>query len=515
MELPDRLPDNVRAIVEACIAHARGLVETAEAALERGRAHIAYALAALALEETGKAGLVEVDFLAGLREEDTPSTLSPITTDHVRKVWWALWAEQFGREKIDQQQIDELNRFARYIEERRQDSLYVDPRLEQFVAPCDRMDVEEATSLVKLARYKVEIHSAQRFVDVPADRKALVMWFARASEAPETRGLLLGGPSMAKLAELGDVRAWMQWLKDQIEEGQATGRRMLEQELRRVPVPGDGRHKWLVRARIFSPSHKFTRKAALNRWNDSATWIKLRSVSGKKDALDLEFYLPRAIPLAQLNDTALKIALRFVAAMNIGTLGYFWWYIPQHIASYFEKVTDLESKTEVVINLSPRLSVNWGGGKKAFDEKDTGSTAASFAALTAMDSESEAIKLYLQGIAILAKIDVHFRVEQNAFITFFDCLRAAMSELGGVSAEGFADIFRAFVAEVVPGWDVERFLEMEAKARAAQVRLSEITLEHVAMMKVMCDAYLSSELRKRLPKRTTRDAGGEGEADLG
>jgi len=64
-------------------------------------------------------------------------------------------------------------------------------------------------------------------------------------------------------------------------------------------------------------------------------WIKL--VSSKKDELIIEFILRDNVPVEALWFFGWGLARHFVVALNIGTMGFWWWRMPEQISRYYVK----------------------------------------------------------------------------------------------------------------------------------------------------------------------------------
>src|ERR1017187_4533198 len=96
------MPLKIEPILEACLANAERMIESAKAVRSvPGCNHIAFNLAVLALEEIGKSillfqGSLEIKHLPRNGEE-AKRPLEWID-DHERKLFWAIW---FGDEGLD------------------------------------------------------------------------------------------------------------------------------------------------------------------------------------------------------------------------------------------------------------------------------------------------------------------------------------------------------------------------------------------------------------------------------
>ena len=91
--------EEVEPILNACLQNAENLLASAKAVMAPGQYHIGYHLAALAMEEIGKAGLILTEALGpDPSEEDKESLRSKWMEDHERKLFWAIWLPSFGVE---------------------------------------------------------------------------------------------------------------------------------------------------------------------------------------------------------------------------------------------------------------------------------------------------------------------------------------------------------------------------------------------------------------------------------
>ena len=85
--------------------------------------------------------------------------------------------------------------------------------------------------------------------------------------------------------------------------------------------------KWLTTDRLYTDSNSIRQKD-LNNWNQGIRWIKLRAVSGKKDQLFVDLSATSEVKLENVWRMGLTMARRVVMALNVSTLGYFWFHRP-------------------------------------------------------------------------------------------------------------------------------------------------------------------------------------------
>jgi len=79
------------AALDACVVHARDLMESAKAVQATGRSNIAYHLATLALEELGKRELYRIQEASKVVGDVHPWQ-TDATLDHERKLFWCFYS---------------------------------------------------------------------------------------------------------------------------------------------------------------------------------------------------------------------------------------------------------------------------------------------------------------------------------------------------------------------------------------------------------------------------------------
>src|SRR5690348_3215107 len=103
MKKPD---EKLIAACEACVTHARDLLESAKLVQTSGRVNIAYHLATLALEEMGRRELFQIQS-AATSVGDTPRWQMSATQDHVQKLFWCFYGMGRIQDVVDQNQFFE------------------------------------------------------------------------------------------------------------------------------------------------------------------------------------------------------------------------------------------------------------------------------------------------------------------------------------------------------------------------------------------------------------------------
>jgi AbiV family abortive infection protein len=487
--------------MSACVAHARALLESAKAVQSAGHANVAYHLAALCLEEIGRRALIGVQSVAQ-KATIPPAWPKKHEQDHVKKLFWCFFGGAFLGDRLTAEGFRELTGLAQRIHETRLLGLYVGNSEDGLTVPSEQIVSEEAAQLIGLAEARLGMAEAETVrEDAPQEEIDLQAWFLTSVDDPEKRKQILSAGSLAKLAELKDVRAWGHWLKELFDKADADGRAATAKEIERsrnLPATKT-KDKWKLRVRILCASHSI-RPRSLTEWNTKFDWIKLSPVQGRKNELLIDFIFGDNVPIQALWYFGWGVARQFVVALNIGTMGFWWWHMPEHVDSYYESVFDLESGAQIKLARRPSLKIDWGENRVLTDQ-DLARTGAVFAALSPRDpsGRQSSLDYYIGGLTFLALNDVHWQCEIQSFGNFFESLRAMMAQHGDWTPGEPLDVaFVKFLDELFPGMDErQRFVDLCRAFESQKFEGVVITLKEVSFLKLFCDAYF---LRKIQPK---------------
>ncbi len=336
----------------------------AATALAEQQVTYAYHLAALTLEEIGKSSMV---FTSLLRKEDEEGERKrPIDwiEDHERKLFWAIWSLRMGRDnpaKGIQQAID----IAKHIHETRLSTLYVDLN---DPGARKRISDEDVHNLLKLTEAQIALEKLKKPRDMTDEEKADLEWLFAATDDPYLRTIVFSKGSFQKQAEFGeDTLSWIRWLKGIIEENNRLNVELAKKEINRVAPEGEKSYedKWEMTIRLKSWSHSIRQKP-LTDWNRKGSKIKFSTGNGKSELL-VKFIVPKKVVVQQVWQFGMHNSFLLVTALNVGTAGFFWWYLPAFVSTYADGIMDLENKAKVAFDGVPPLTVRggtWYSGQK-------------------------------------------------------------------------------------------------------------------------------------------------------
>ncbi len=473
-------------ILKACVQQAEDLLLAAEASLEKGVHHVAYHLAALALEELGKRELVKLHPVARIKE-DPASWLKKGQSDHVKKLFWSVFGGMSDGQEMTPEFFEELQSFADDVHAKRLMATYVDHEAEEILLPRDKITKEEAKNIVSFGKARLDLaKSEKRRNTIPQDEIDTQKWFVRASENPEQRKFIFSKTSIDKLNETGH-KEWIKWLKDEFKRFEIEQDQAFQKELERSKnLPKSGSiDKWKVKVRFYSASHAI-RPKALQLWNDQIDWLKLYPAGSNNDEIVAEIIMQDDVPLEAVWHMSYGLLRTFLVALNTATMGFWWWYPTKRTDNFYESVHDLENKSKLEISPQEPMDMIWPVKLTLKEEQMKGVMAF----LSKMPhgpkiNEFEEFNRYLEALTFLGIRSPHWDSKEGVFVNFAKCLEVQLSQ---VYMGSFIDNFNSYLDE--------HFSDAEDRERATELidhyinktPLSKpINTKDLIVMKFLCD----------------------------
>ncbi len=483
--------------LEACLGHARHLLDSAKVLYDAGKPNIAYHLAALALEEIGRRELLGIQ-IASAKRPVPPAWPMKQMQNHRDKLRWGLFGGFFGTQPLTKEILQELPLLADSIHRYRLAGLYVDVNDDGLNIPSDAIPPAQAQNLINLTATRLGMTAGEVVTANVTDAELeLQDWFIATAFDKSMRNQVFSASSMEKLAELGG-KDWIKWLKERVDGWNAVGLAMTQAELDRsknLPENSD-KLKWKLRVRFVSESH-VVRPKALTQWNSGIDWIKL-TPSAEKNELIVDFYFPETIGVQSLWWPGWFLARKFAVALNIGTRGLWWWHLPEFRSRYYDTLNDLENNAAVNLDISPRLKIDWG--RNVLDGQAMSEVSKCFLALPDPNDTDRLppIDYYCAGTNFLALNDVHWRCEIQAYGNFHESLKAMVRFTGdwdGTTA--FVAFFEEFLNRALPQLTPDQLTRYVNLARAIETNADPgdpFDLSDVAVIKIVCDHYFSGRV---------------------
>jgi AbiV family abortive infection protein len=500
--------ETVKVLLRKCLDNSEALLSSAKVIRGPGRNHIAYHLAALALEEVGKASMLLVETVRPLIVQDDDhgdddQGLSNSFADHKKKLFWAMLTPSLDAGTITPVDFNTLREIANDIHFLRLASLYVN--LDNINPQVEVAD-ERLEILIGLTEARLNLEKLKRIRELDADEQQVLDWFVKAFADSQMQLFFLSEQSRNKLLEFsGDSRKWMMWLHEQVSLIESKNKELMEKELKRLEPTGvlANKPKWRFKIKLFSPSHS-TRHKQLNPWNEQVQWIKLFPTKDKTE-LVAEFTLPAKVPATDLWQSGLQMCSMFVVALNIATVGYYWWYLPEFVSKFYEDLYDLENNAFLQVERNPPLVLNVR--RTALKIPQLNAVGLVFAQLIrATQEQASAYGRYMRGLALLAKNDIFVELSGGALIEFAHAFRIALAAYG--DWDGVVENFDKAASLAVEGvWiNPEMTAEFKALIEAAEALENKlppsrpITIEEAFKLKAFCDGYLVKRAQREVQK---------------
>jgi AbiV family abortive infection protein len=499
--------ETVKLLVRKCLDNAEACLDSAKDCRAKNRNHIAFHLAVLALEEVGKASMVlaKTVYPHIVEDEDSgESKLSDDLADHRKKLFWAMVTPGIDGGVISPEDFTRLKEVANDIHLRRITSLYTNI---DYAVPQTDISEDELTNIFGLTESRLNLEKLKEIRQLDADAQQLLDWFMNALSDPPLQRFVLGEQSRHKLAELtGDSRKWMTWLHEEVSTAEAKTEELMEKEINRLAPTGvlANKPKWRLKIKLHTLSHSIRHKE-LNAWNQQVEWVKLYPTTDKTELL-AEFLLPAKIPVTELWQTGIQMCSMFAVSLNIATVGYFWWYLPEFVSTYYEEMVDLETKARLSVGYKSPVMMNWKRTALKAPQLQTAGMILTHLMMSATKEQSLAYSRYMHGITLLSKNDVFGDFSAQAFVDFAYAFRMALTSYG--DWDGVPENFeQAAVGVLDKIWKQPEFLtEFKALMNSAddlekkQSPSRPINLEETMKLKAFCDAYLVSRAHREVQK---------------
>jgi len=494
-----------------CLENAKDLITAVKSSK---LPNIKFHLAVLALEEIGKLVLATIGVT--IRSFEKEDDLVPPTFDeHIKKLFWGIWGVSFNKDTVSAKEIESCRGLARKLHERRLIAVYVNPNSDK--PPRDIISKKEADDIVKMVEARINLEENTK-ISKPSEKDSTAMeWFLTASQEENKKKLLFGKKSLDKLAEFnGNSKKWIRWLYEQFQRSDKDSKRLVLEEINRSKPnkKEEFEPKWRIKFKIYSASHS-TRQQAFDDWNKyQSKLIKLTSTqkkvySHRKDEIICELTLPKIIQAQNLWSAGWALSRKFVIALNIGSRGLFWWYLPKDVDKFYEEIEDLERNEKMGVSRTPKLAINWGN--RVLTEIDLRNTADIFHYISLLEKQDkEALNHYAMGITLLSKNDIHMQLQQNAFIEFFECLKKLLaldSKWDGNEKnliQSIKDTSGKMLTQT-DGIDEIIKLALELQKNPAK-NANKITLTEVIAMKNYCDLYFWQAARTMISEEQKKES---------
>lgn len=485
---------------QLCLSNAEAALKSAEHLLGNNANHIVFHLSLLALEEVGQ---IFMSWIQLHHKEIWGRENAKIAMDdHTKKLFYAIWGPSIGNELVTKSQLGDNQFMASTLHKKRIESLYGD--ISDTIESSLKIIDEEVQSIISFTKARLELAKIDGEVKEDIEANPNMEWLAKFMEISGKRDYVFGKEAQENLIKLGNVNEWIQWLKTSFEEEQNTLQTLAEKELNRNIVTDVDKvePKWEITFTIFTPSHSIRANilAAVNKLDRP---IKL--FPGKdKHTLIIKNIQGSNLPVKDLWYQGWLSCKLFVAALNIGANGIFYWNIPLDVSKYYDYITDLETKSKLTVQLETHLTFNWKEKKLFLTEQNLQLAFMVYEELIMLKSAKEAkpITDYLAGLGMLAKTDIHLRLEASALSLFYQAFYDAIKiyEPPNLKLDILETGYLQIEKMLTGRQEFDRTIKIMRELQEEKALSQRISLREVVAMKRYCEIYFLTIAARKLHK---------------
>jgi hypothetical protein len=204
------------------------------------------------------------------------------------------------------------------------------------------------------------------------------------------------------------------------------------------------------------------------------------------------------------NTVRTRLDFFLVTAINIGTVGFFWWYLPEFVTSYADNVMDLENKAKIALERVPALKISWGNQVLSSENLTQVNIVFSHMAGIREESRFAAYTRYFKTLTLMAKNDIFFQVEGNLLVDFHLVLKEAMKAYGDWDGNeetfdaAIDATFQAIKADSDYVSSLHDLVEVARMTMRGENKTRPVSMEDVLKVKIACDLYLIIKARTHM-----------------
>jgi hypothetical protein len=235
-------------------------------------------------------------------------------------------------------------------------------------------------------------------------------------------------------------------------------------------------------------------------------------VDKRKHELLLDVTLRASVSAPNLWYAGWGVARQFITALNIGTMGYFWWTLPKDTSRFYERITDLDAPEhfELALERNPKLEISWGN--RMLNAGELNATAGVFFLMSRMerDDMERVFGPYIAGLTFIGKSDVHFEFCVDASHALARSLFEGMRYFGlwDVTQETLDAALHTTLADVLQPAALAELVPIAKRAyHVTPAERPTTSMEDVGKVKLLCDVFFIKMSRAAVQARAADEAG--------
>lgn len=477
-----------------CLVNAEDAIKTAVLLVDKNVNHIAFQLAVLGLEEIGKifVGWYNLNSTETWGKENYNIPID----DHIKKLFWAIWGPSFGNEKFSKEQMDEIKGFATKLHNKRLDVMYTE--LTDTIPSSQKITTEELGIYLNMAKSRLELakNEGEEPKEPDAETELEIQWFMGASDHPEKRNFIFTSQSQEKLIEFGAIKPWIKWLRNHFETEQAELTQLLQKELEKASQNEENKRepKWRIKFKVITPSHSI-RANVLNKFSSKSFMVKFAK-GADTHTLIIDIILDKKTKITDLWHHGWNASNILVAALNIATNGLFYWNISVDVDKFYDQIWDLENNQRLEAKLDTSLKLDWSSKNMYLREEELALTFLIFRYFGNIFSSEdfEPVWEYQTALGMLAKNDMHLRLEPQCLLHFFLSFKKALMRNENCTDAEVKEVGYKMLEKMIIGRDeYDKVIDLAIELEKNNAKITTMfSLTEVIAMKQYSGLYLTT-----------------------
>lgn len=495
--------NELKKLKNACINNAKNFIEAAEKLTDYP--NIQFNLSILAIEEIGKAKINNMAFISKSLGREISNKYD--IDDHIKKLFIVfIDLHRINNIMFDWNKIPDVQKITKNIHFKRLKAIYVEPT---NLTPFNIISKEEAAEIIDFSRYVIKAEELYELDESDNDDTDLI-WFINLEGDEEKRSFIFKKSNFEKLNEFQSIRDWLHWLKNEYDRLQKEYSDLINTEMvvKKIKYDDIEKPKWKIRYRIFTNTHIIKQKN-INFFNERNEFYKLYSVKNKNEFI-FELYVPKSIHLTNLLQYSLNYTHIFLLSLNIGSLGFFWYCIPDMTKKIQKSVFDIEKNKELYIGFKIIPDLDFFDNEE-LDSEDVRNQQLVFIYLGDISETPKFSFLsdYLKALNLLSRNNLFLRFEKTIYLHLFKAFKNILishKEWDGKSS--LKDVVIQLFSKKNVNNDNTEMLDEFQKAVDIGLRLEsdiinvdEIDLKKVFVLKMCIDMFIIIQAKKNLNQK--------------
>lgn len=395
-------------------------------------------------------------------------------------------------------EVIEILKFGEKLENTKKFALEISPddSRQKILSPSHFFKKEDARSVIRLLKPRLElakigVNNLKKPEEFSSAEQNALRWLREKSTDRDFLAFINSEESYRVLNSTGSVLKWIDYLKE-------NWTKKLEKDHSRIRYK-EKNAKWHCITHIKSYSH-ILEEGIFDKWNETVDLVKFKRITERD--IEMRLGIPPLKNKDELYARAIMLSYATLMALNVATLGHFWWP-PAIWPAKIKELYDFESGNEVRFKISPRKDRQWGN--KELTQKNLDNAMVLVVGQPKLDEVY--FEFYGLAMTFLSIPNLEHQFYKEIFANFYKIIerltavnilgrkkltkekkqiKEVMKKLGMKEeiVDEFDEIYKVRSRDIMHSWGTE----------------APVTFEEAGKCKVLCDYFLYKYLRNEADK---------------